>query len=97
MTRLTLIALLATAVLGCTSTAPKPEPTATTAAPIAADQTLAAVAKGGKDERVCTREYPVGSHLPKRVCMTRAEADESRRRNQDEMQRIQSKTGVTEN
>ena len=33
----------------------------------------------GGEQLICTREYPTGSHLPKRVCRTKAQIEEDER------------------
>jgi hypothetical protein len=38
---------------------------------------------GDKEGRVCTKEYAVGSHLPKRVCTTTAQRDALRKQSQE--------------
>lgn len=43
-----------------------------------------------KDEMVCTTETPLGSHLPKRTCMTRADREERQKKDREKMQRMHS-------
>ena len=43
-----------------------------------------------KDEMVCTTETPLGSHLPKRTCMTRAAREERQNKDREKMQRMHS-------
>lgn len=45
-----------------------------------------------KNGRVCFSEPTVGSHLPKRVCMTEAERERRRQADQETMGRLQNST-----
>jgi hypothetical protein len=46
--------------------------------------------KADKPKLVCTKERSTGSHLPKRVCMTQAQHEERRKRDQEAMERMRS-------
>jgi hypothetical protein len=46
--------------------------------------------KTDKPRLVCTKERSTGSHLPKRICMTQAQHEERRKRDQEAMQRMRS-------
>lgn len=51
------------------------------------------IAKDEGSQVVCHREQVTGSHLPKKVCMTKAERERRRKADQQAMQRIQSRPG----
>lgn len=41
-----------------------------------------------KDEVICTTEHTLGSHLPRRNCMTRAQQEERSRRDQEAVRNL---------
>lgn len=45
-----------------------------------------------KPKLVCTSERTLGSHLPKRVCMTQSARDERSKRDQEAMRTLHDKT-----
>lgn len=47
--------------------------------------------QSAKDDRICTTEMVVGSHLPKRVCTTAAQRDAMHRSGQESLGGFQSK------
>ena len=52
------------------------------------------------DDIICTYEQPVGTHIKRRTCATRAERQERARRDQEALQRMrgpgtQQRTGAT--
>jgi hypothetical protein len=47
-------------------------------------------AKADKPRVVCTKERTTGSNLRKRTCMTQAQSEERRKRDQEAMERMRS-------
>lgn len=75
-----LIALMSALLLAgvdAASPAPSPAPPAAAASP--------APAKPKGPDLVCVEEKPTGSHFPKRICMTRDQADLAERQAKDAM------------
>lgn len=70
----------------------------------AADPATAAAAEPAKDaaakpakakpEMVCTKEKVAGSNLPKRVCVTKAQAEQSKTDGREALEAVQRSTNV---
>jgi hypothetical protein len=74
-----------------TPAAAQPTPAAPAAAP--ADQSASAKPKVNRDGMVCHTEEILGSRIPKRVCMTPADAEARAHQDQQNLGRIQSQFG----
>lgn len=67
------------------------DPAATAAEP--AKEAAAKPAKA-KPEMVCTKEKVAGSNLPKRVCVTKAQAEQSKADGREALEAVQRSTNV---
>jgi len=74
---------------GATAVPPAPTVAPVSAAPAAAPGKKAP----GPDDKVCWNEEPTGSHLPHRVCATRAERDQMQREAQESLRRNERSGG----
>ncbi len=74
-------------IAACATSRPAPTP-----GPATAGQPQETVARGTPPEGqnlVCTVDYPTGSHVPQRICITQAEAAARQKASQQTMQNLQ--------
>ena len=67
----------------------EPAATATTTTTAPATDAAAAPAKPAKEEVVCRKEKVPGSNLPKRICQTKAQRDQSQRDGREALEGVQ--------
>ena len=56
-----------------------------------------AAAEAAPDDVICTYETPVGSHVKKRICVTKAERDRRTEQDRDTMRNVQNRGNRTGN
>ena len=49
--------------------------------------------EGNKEKIICTREKTTGSHMKKRSCMSLAQRDAKRKKDQEKMRKMQGQQG----
>jgi hypothetical protein len=72
-----------------------PQPQGTAAATDGGGQMV--VSRGTQPEGqklICTESYPMGSHIPQRICLTKEQAEARKRASQAAMQNLQSQGSV---
>lgn len=69
-------------------------PTAGLKTAAATQQEAVAVTRGtpetGKDQLICTDSYPLGSHIPQRICLTKAQMEARQKAAQQAVRDLQS-------
>ncbi|MGA9851463.1 MAG: hypothetical protein WBR15_00800 [Gammaproteobacteria bacterium] len=80
-------------VLLITACATPQPPAQTTAAAATDSQTQMVVSRGTQatgDQLVCSTDYPMGSHIPQRICLTKEQMAARQKAAQEAMQNMQS-------
>lgn len=81
---------LALVITACATTPPPSAQTGSTAAP--AGQLQMAVSRGTQEsgqKLICTESYPMGSHIPQRICMTKEQMAARQKADQEAMRNAQ--------
>ncbi|MGB9429781.1 MAG: hypothetical protein WCC11_07895 [Gammaproteobacteria bacterium] len=88
MSKLILSLGLALLITACATTPPPAQPTASASG----NQTQMVVSRGTQpsgQKLICTDSYPMGSHIPQRICLTQAEQAARQKAAQEAMQNMQ--------
>lgn len=78
---------LAMLIAACATTQPPAQSTAATAT-----QAQMVVSRGTQEDgqhMICTSEYPMGSHIPQRICLTKDQMKARQKAAQDAMRNLQ--------